>query len=346
MSAQERALRVVYMGTPDFAVPALRALAASRHQVVGVVTNPDRPVGRGHKVLGSPVKQAALALGLPIAQPKSLRSPESLEVLSAWRPELIVVAAYGKLLPPSVLGLAPLGCVNIHASLLPRYRGAAPIQWCIARGERVSGVTIMQMEQGLDTGPMLLKGQVSVEDEDTGQSLHDKLAPLGAQLLMEAVEGLIRGELRPEVQDHEAATWAPMLRREDGELDWTRPAPQLHDQIRGFWPWPGAYTTWVDPQGQAQLLKIHRARVVPASEQPDASGQLPGRVVAASAAQDRLWVACGQGTLALELLQAPGRRVMSARDLLNGCAIAPGAQLVQASPQGEAAQAGDQGASR
>lgn len=337
MEQTARALRVVYMGTPEFAVPALKALLESRHQVVGVVTNPDKPVGRGNKMQGSPVKQAALEAGVEVFQPKSLRKPESLAQLQAWAPDLIVVAAYGKILPPSVLALPELGCLNIHASILPKYRGAAPINWAIVRGESVSGVTIMQMEEGLDTGPMLLEQTVSIEPADTAQQLHDKLYVLGGPLLLEAIDGLLDGSLQPRPQDDSVATWAPMLKREDGEVDWSLSAQQLHDKIRGFYPWPGAYTYWhPDGQDQAQQIKLHQCQVaqeLPAelTEALLAEAQ-PGQILYASSTKAQLLVACGQGVLSCLVLQAPGRRALPVRDFLNGSQLKAGERFGAAAP--------------
>lgn len=319
MTTEEpRALRVVYMGTPDFAVPALRALLDSRHEVVGVFTNPDRRSGRGKKVHPSPVKRAAVEAGVEVYQPRRVRgNEEALETLQRWAPDLVVVAAYGQILPRSILDVPPMGCLNIHASLLPAYRGAAPINWCIVRGEQTSGVTIMQMEEGLDTGPMWLTGEVEVDALMTAQQLHDELSELGASLLLEAIDGVLTGELEATPQDDDLASWAPMLSKEDGRLDFTKTAREVADHIRGFNPWPGSFAFHHPTEGEPQRVKFHLARAV------DGAGE-PGEVLSASASDDELVIACGEGAIACLKLQAPGRRAMDVRDFLNGYDVRPG----------------------
>lgn len=318
-----RALRVVYMGTPEFAVPALQALIASRHEVVGVVTNPDKPSGRGRKLTPPPVKVAAEAAGIEVFQPKGLRKPDPQAHIRAWRPDIIIVAAYGRILPPEVLQIPPMGCLNIHASLLPAYRGAAPIQWCIVRGERASGVTIMQMAEGLDTGAMLLKGTVPIAPLDTAQHLHDKLSPLGATLLMQALDGLLDGTITPEEQDDSLATWAPIIRKEDAYIDWSLSAQAVADRIRGFNPWPGAATDLARGEERVRI-KIQLARPV-----EGLSGE-PGSVVEVDSA--RLVIACGEGAIECLELQAPGRRSMGVRDFLNGFSIQAAERFVSPQP--------------
>lgn len=304
------------MGTPDFAVPSLRALIQSRHDVVGVVTNPDRRSGRGKKITPTPVKSLALEHEIEVYQPKKLRkNDEALAKLTAWAPDMIVVAAYGQILPVSILKLPEHGCLNVHASLLPAYRGAAPINWCIVRGEEVSGVTIMEMEAGLDTGPMILKGETPIPSEMTAQQLHDALAEQGAELLPRAIDGLLDGSLTPEPQDHDAATWAPMISKEDGLIDWNASAKQVSDLIRGFNPWPGAYTFHHLPDGAIEgPIKMHLAAPC------ELSGDFePGQVVEADAPSERLVIACGDGRgISCVSIQAPGRRAMGVRDFLNG----------------------------
>lgn len=333
MNQDARKLRIIYMGTPEFAVPALQALIGSRHEVVGVVTNPDKPAGRGNKLQYSPVKVAALAADIEVFQPKSLRKPESLAHIQQWAPDLIVVAAYGKILPPSILEVPELGCLNIHASILPKYRGAAPINWAIVRGESVSGVTIMQMEEGLDTGPSLLEATVEITDTETAQSLHDKLSPLGGPLLLQTIDGLLDGSVTATTQDHEAATWAPMLSRESGLIDWTKSAKEIADMIRGFYPWPGAFAYWQPSEGPTQLIKFHGAKVATALPEGLVADAQPGQILDATASKGQLLIACGQGVLACETLQAPGRRALGVRDLLNGMNMMSGERFVSAPSQ-------------
>lgn len=312
----QRALRIVFMGSPEFAVPTLQTLAQSRHEVVAVLTNRDKPRGRGNKVRYTPVKQAALDLGIEtIFQPKSLRPDESYETIASYAPDLIVVAAYGKILPQRILDIPPMGCLNVHASLLPMYRGAAPINWCIVRGESVTGITIMQMEAGLDTGPMLLKKEVPIGPLQTAQELHDELYVLGGPMMLETIDGLLDGTITPEVQNHDEATWAPMLSKDNGQIDWSQSATQIANMIRGFNPWPGAYSN-AHLAGQPEgIYKLHLAepvRTIP--EDLELTGQ-PGTVLSVN---KRLWVECGEGVLSCLRLQAPGRKALNVVDFVNG----------------------------
>ena len=281
-----------------------------------MLTNRDKPKGRGNKVTYTPVKQAALDLGIEtIVQPKSLKTDEIYETLKGFDADVIIVAAYGKILPQRVLDIPRLGCLNVHASLLPRYRGAAPINWCIVRGEERSGVTIMQMERGLDTGPMLLKREVPIPNDMTGQALHDALSPLGGPMILEALDGLINETLEAEVQDDDKATWAPMLSKTDGLIDWSLSARQVADHIRGLHPWPGAYSRAKLGEQEMGVYKIHGARVVDVPEDALGAGK-PGRVLRAKG--DEFIVACGSGAVSLQRLQAPGRRALDVRDFING----------------------------
>ena len=248
--------RIVFMGSPDFAVPTLEALAA-RYPVIGAVTQPDRPAGRGRTLVPPAVKLAAQALGLSLIQPERLRAPEAMEQLRAWAPDVIVVAAFGQILRPDVLDLPKFGCVNIHASLLPRWRGAAPIQAAILAGDAETGVTIMKMDAGVDTGPMLSLRAIPISLDDTAGTLFKKLAQLGADLLLETLPGYLGGEIQPKPQDDSQATYAPMLKKEDGLLDFNRPAEELARRVRAFNPWPGAWMTWRDVP-----LKILTAHVL------------------------------------------------------------------------------------
>jgi methionyl-tRNA formyltransferase len=292
--------RLVFMGTPQFAVPTLVALD-EQHQVVGVVTQPDRRAGRGRKLTLSPVKEAALARDLPVFQPRTLRDSEAVGPLEAWQPEVIVVAAFGQILRRSVLDLAPHGCLNVHASLLPRYRGAAPISAAILEGDSVTGATIMLLDEGLDTGPILAQAECPVAPEDTTGSLTAKLADLGAELLVKTLPPWLAGEVRARPQDESLATYCRPLTKGDGHLDWARPAVYLDRQIRASDPWPGAYTLW-----QGQRLKILRAK-------PDADwqgGEQPGQVV--SLEPSGLGVATGEGALELLQVQLAGKKPMDA----------------------------------
>jgi len=298
------ALRILFAGTPDFSVPPLRALLASGHDVAGVYTQPDRPAGRGRQLAVSPVKALALEHGVPVHQPASLRSAEEAQALEAVGADLMVVVAYGLLLPQRVLDAPRLGCVNIHASLLPRWRGAAPIQRAVLAGDAETGITIMRMEAGLDTGPMLLVRRLPIARDETGGSLHDKLSVLGAEALMAALPGIAAGTLVPQPQDEALATYARKLNKGEALIDWTSPALAIERQVRAFNPWPVAETRL-----DGEALRVWRARAI------DGSGGVAGTVVAVSG--DGIDVATGEGRLRILDLQPPGRRVMSARDYLN-----------------------------
>ncbi|TXD32596.1 methionyl-tRNA formyltransferase [Lujinxingia vulgaris] len=315
MIASRTPLRIVYMGTPDFAVPALNKLIESSDEVVGVVTNPDRPSGRGKKLTPPPVKVAAEAAGIEVYQPEKLRGPEVLEHLRAWNPDVIVVAAYGQILRNDVLLLPRYGCINIHASLLPAYRGAAPINWAIVRGEAESGVTIMQMERGLDTGPMLLKRKTPIEELDTAQDLHDRLAEMGAELIVDVMRLIHLDSLNPIVQDDAQSSYAPMLKKSDGEIDFRKSAREVADLIRGMNPWPGAFAFLHTPDGP-QRVKLHLARAHSAATNGADTGAAPGEVIRAD--EQGLHIACGQGYIECLTLQAPGKRALPVSDFLNG----------------------------
>ncbi len=302
-------MKIVYAGTPDFAVPALEALIASTHTVIAVYTQPDRPAGRGRKLQASPVKQSALTHGIPVYQPDSLKTPESQQQLVGLRPELIVVAAYGLLLPGAVLTLPRHGCLNIHASLLPRWRGAAPIQRALLAGDRETGITIMQMNVGLDTGAMLLKRTCPIDADDNAQTLHDRLAPLGAQALLETLEQLEAGKLRVEPQDDTQACYAKKLLKNEALLDWQADAELLQRQVRAFNPWPVAQT----------LYKEAALRIFAAQALPDADPAAPGLVLRAQ--REGIDVAAGKGVLRITQLQLPGGRVMSAADFIHAHAL-------------------------
>jgi methionyl-tRNA formyltransferase len=295
--------KIVFMGSPEFALPTLKALAAAYH-VAGVVTQPDQPAGRGRALTPPPVKQLALALGLPIIQPERLRQPEAMQQLQDWAPDLIVVAAFGQILRPSVLDLPRFGCVNVHASLLPRWRGAAPIQAAILQGDAETGITIMCMDPGIDTGPLLSQRAIPILPEDTGGSLGQRLALLGAELLIETLPGYLSSALQPRPQPEQGATYAPMLSKADGALDFSRPAAHLARQVRAFQPWPGAYTLW-----QGQPLKIIRAHAV------EAPCGAPG----ATTVHHHLPAFCtGAGLLLIDEIQPAGKKPMPGQAFLQG----------------------------
>ena len=296
-------LRIVFAGTPEFAAEHLKALLDSPYEIVAVYTQPDRPAGRGQKLMPSPVKQLALEHNIPVMQPPTLRAPEAQAELAALKPDLLVVVAYGLILPQVVLDIPRLGCINSHASLLPRWRGAAPIQRAIEAGDSESGVTVMRMEAGLDTGPMLLKSVTPISPDDTGGSLHDRLAKLGPPAVIEAIAGLAAGTLQGEVQDDSLATYAHKLNKDEARIDWNRPAIELERVIRAFNPWPICHSTL-----NGEALKVLAATLA------DAQGE-PGQIIAAS--KDGLIVGCGAGALCLTRLQLPGGKALNFSDFFN-----------------------------
>lgn len=299
-------MRVVYLGTPQFAVPTLERLAESRHQVVAVYTQPDRPKGRGQQLGLSPVKEAALRLNLPVYQPPRIRRPEVIEELAGFQADAMVIVGYGQIIPQAILDLPPFGIINVHASLLPAYRGAAPIQWAIANGEMRTGVTTMRIDAGLDTGDMLGKVETDIGPEETAPELGARLAILGADLLMNTLDLIESGAVRPEPQDGTQATYAPILKKEDGHIDWELPATAIYNRVRGFNPWPGAFTTF-----RGQVLHIWQAK-------PDI-GICLGRPGSLHFINRTLHAACGQDS-ALELIevQLEGRKRVNADAFANG----------------------------
>ncbi len=299
------------MGTPEFSVPSLRALA-NTFPVVGVVTQPDRPAGRGRQLVAPPVKVAALELGIPVIQPTRLREPEAMQQLQTWAPDAIVVAAFGQILKPAVLDLPQFGCINVHASLLPRHRGAAPISAAILAGDDETGVTIMRMDVGLDTVPMFTKRAVPISDADTTATLTDRLAQVGAELLLDTLPGILSGSIAPTPQDSSLATYAPQLKKEDGRLDFTDTAEALARRVRALSPWPGAYCLW-----QGQPLKVLEAR-------PISGRGLQGTV---SGGLDGPAIACADGQLLLIKIQPAGKRPMSALDFARGTRDFVGGQV-------------------
>ena len=308
-------MRVIFMGTPDFSVGTLEALIQAGHQVVLAVTQPDKPKGRGGKMQFPPVKETALEHGIPVFQPRKVREPENIEELKKYQADVIVVVAFGQILPREILELTPYGCINVHASLLPSYRGAAPIQWAVINGETVSGVTTMQMDEGLDTGDMLLKTEVPLEPEETGGSLHDKLAAAGASLCVRTLKALEEGAVTPKKQGESPTAYASMLKKEMGEIRWEDPAISIERLIRGLNPWPSAYTGWQD-----KTMKIWEAEVL-----EEDSGQEPGTVVRVD--KDGFLVQTGKGLLKVTALQIPGKKRMEADAFLRGYSMEPGEKL-------------------
>lgn len=309
-------MRVIFMGTPDFSVGALKALAENGYEIAGVVTQPDKPRGRGKASAMTPVKEAALELGLTVYQPSRVREQSFMDTVRALNPDVIVVSAFGQIIPKALLELPRYGCVNIHASLLPKYRGAAPIQWAVMDGEPISGVTIMQMDEGLDTGDMLAKTEVPLEPDETGGSLFDKLSRAGAELLIRTLPALEQGTLTPEKQPLESPTaYARMIRKEDGRIDWNLEAEAIERRIRGLNPWPSAYTELT-----GKILKIWRAEVLPKE-----SGQTPGTVT--EAGKGGFCVQTGKGVLRLLEVQLEGKKRMDAQAFLRGFHAVPGMKL-------------------
>ncbi len=298
-------MNLIFLGTPTFAVPTLEKLA-THHNVQAVYTQPDRPKGRGGSLSASPVKDTAQRLGLTVHQPERVRRPEVVEQLRQMNPDAMAVVGYGQIIPQSIIDIPRLGIINVHASLLPKYRGAAPIQWAIASGETRTGVTTMRIDAGLDTGDMLLKWETNIGPEETAPELSERMAGEGASLLIETLDGLAAGTIHPQPQDNSQATLAPILKKEDGVIDWNFTAPKIANRARGFLPWPGAYTFF-----RRQMLHIWKARV---TDQPAAGP--PGYITSQN---KRLLVACGEGTRleALEV-QIEGRKRMSAEAFLNG----------------------------
>lgn len=309
-------MNLIFCGTPQFAVPTLEKLVAEKFPIQLVITNPDEPRGRGHKVQPSPVKEVALKHGLAIYQPAKLKTDETRNFITQYRPDAIVIVAYGHIVPPWMIDLPPLGCINLHASLLPKYRGAAPIAWALIRGEKETGVTTMKIDAGMDTGDMLLERRELIRDDDTTETLSERLSVIGADLMVETLQKLERAEITPRPQDSRMATMAPRLKKADGLIDWTQPADELARRVRGLIPWPGAYTLF-----RGKRLHIWRAEAVPAI----GSAVAPSTI---STEGGRLAVACGEGTLlVLHEVQLEGRKRLVARDFANGARVESGETL-------------------
>lgn len=316
----DKPLRIVFMGTPEFAVPSLQALLdadpKTAGRVVGVVTQPDRPKDRGHRLAPPPIKVLALQAALPFLQPVKMKDQAFLDALRSWAPDLIAVTAFGRILPPVVLDLPPLGCVNVHGSLLPKYRGAAPLQWAIINGETETGITTMLMDPGLDTGPMLLRETVPIHPTDTAGDLAARLAPLGGRLLVETIVGLRNGTVRPIPQDHAHATLAPLLKKEDGILNWEGEGTALANRIRGLTPWPGAYTYHGEERWQ-----VWRAQAAPVG----CAEAEPGTILAVT--KDALRIATGKGALLIQEIQPASGKRLSIEQYLAGHHVAVGSRL-------------------
>lgn len=295
-------MRVVFMGTPDFAVPCLEALVNAGYEVIGAFTQPDKPKGRGYALAPPPVKVTALEHNIPVYQPKTLRDGEALKILEELSPECIVVVAYGKILPKDILELPKYGCINVHASLLPKYRGAAPIQWSVINGESETGVTAMYMDEGLDTGDMIMKRSCEIGENETAGELHDKLSALGAQLIVEALKALENGSAKREKQDDSLSCYSPMLDKSLCQIDWSKSAQQVHNKVRGLSPWPVA-TSLIN----GKKVKIHQTLL-------SSDNGTPGEIISLSP----LTVACGSGSVIINELQLEGKKRMNSQSFLNG----------------------------
>jgi methionyl-tRNA formyltransferase len=305
--------RIIFMGTPEFACPSLQILVDRGENLLAVVTQPDRPKGRGQKLTPSPVKELAAIHGIPVHQPLKVRDPAFIAEVKEFQPDIIVVVAFGQILPKALLDIPTHGCINVHASLLPRYRGAAPLNWCIINGEKETGVTTMMMDPGLDTGPMLLANSTTIDENEDIISLHDRMSQMGARLLAETLDGLKNGSAAPRQQDDAVTCYAPMLKKEDGLVNWRQDARNIHNQVRGMAVWPGAYT-FLD----GMLLKIYRTRI-------GCGTGLPGTII--TAAKGVIEVACENGSIFIEELQLSGKKRLDAVSFLSGCQISTGTLL-------------------
>ena len=303
-------LRILFMGTPRFACPTLQMLIDRGENVIAVVTQPDRPKGRGQQLQFPPVKELALSHGIPVMQPVKVRVAEAVEEIRELQPDLIIVVAFGQILPKALLDIPRYGCINIHASLLPRYRGAAPLNWCLINGEQETGITTMMMDVGLDTGDMLLKRTTAITPEDDASSLHDRLSLLGAETMAETLDLLMAGKLQPEKQDDSLSCYAPMLKKELGAINWNAAAATISNLVRGVTPWPGAYTMF-----DGKVVKIHKVRV--------GSGKgTPGEIL--NAGKTGIEAACADGSIIIEELQLEGKKRLPAGEFLAGCRLNPG----------------------
>jgi methionyl-tRNA formyltransferase len=313
------ALRIVFCGTPEFAVPSLRRLAERpEFSIEAVITQPDRPRGRGQHVSCSPVKETGLQLGLNVYQPETIKSESSQEFLKSLAPDAVVIIAYGQIIPGRLLIIPRLGWLNLHGSLLPHYRGAAPIHWAIANGETITGLTTMQIDKGMDTGPTLLRREVTIGPDETAPELAARLSTIGADLVAESLLQFARGEISPSPQDSQDATYAPILKREDGRIDWSLPAPQIYNRMRGFTPWPGSYSSF-----RGQTCNIWGR---PETPSPTGAPSAPGEIFPAA---KEMYAMCGDETcLKLESIQLEGRKKISAREFANGARLVPGERFI------------------
>ena len=309
-------MRIIFMGTPDFSVGTLEALVEAGHEVVLAVTQPDKPKGLGKEMQFTPVKECALRHGIPVFQPKKVRDPECVEELKKYQADVCVVIAFGQILPKEILEMTPYGCINVHASLLPSYRGAAPIQWAVIRGDKISGVTTMQMEEGLDTGDMLEKTEIILDEKETGGSLHDKLAEAGAKLCVHTLDKLVQGDLTPQKQGESPTEYARMLDKKLGDINWEQSAVEIERLIRGLNPWPSAYTDW-----NGKTMKIWEADAVPGENTEKAPGTIT------DVTKDDFAVQTGDGQLRVRALQIPGKKRMEADAFLRGYQVKVGEHL-------------------
>lgn len=313
---RNRKLKIIFMGTPEFAVPSLKELDKNHYDVTLVVTQPDRPKGRGRKVIPSPVKETAISLGYEVIQPVSIKTDSFREIIRKHKPDIFVVAAYGHILTKDILEIPVIGSINIHASLLPEYRGSAPIQWAIINRERETGVTTMFMDEGLDTGDILLSSKLEIAQDDTSATLHDRLAKLGASLLIKTIKNIETEEIMPIPQDHKKATYAPLLKKNDGHITWKKSAEDIEAFIRGITPWPGAFTFYGNKR-----LKIFSARPI----LTDSTVVPPGTVI--KGFTDELRIATGKGALSILKIQGESGNQLYIKDFLRGCSIPPGSIL-------------------
>ena len=308
-------MKVIFMGTPDFAVPCLEALIRDNYEVVAVFTQPDKPKGRGKKLMMPPVKELAVAEGIPVYQPSTLKSPESFELIEKLSPDIIIVVAYGHILPKSILDLPPFGCINVHASLLPKYRGAAPINWAIINGEDKTGITTMYMDVGLDTGDMILAEELIIGEDETAQELHDRMSQLGSELLIKTLGFIETGNVVRIQQVHEDSSYAPMMTKELGRIDWSNAASEIKNLIRGTFPWPTAYTTY-----KGETMKIFKCRIKITNEAHES-----GRIIQIT--KDELYIGTGKGIIVIQELQFSGGKRLTVKDFLVGNQLEEGVIL-------------------